>query len=208
MAVLTGPLMSLDASGTIGKAVTYSKWKGRHYARTRVIPNNPKSDMQTGVRAMMSYLSKHWAGLSAGNKLTWHTLAEARQITHFNAFVSECLTRWQVNQAPTEAYPAAEASVPLTVTTQTLTGAAGYATIEVTPSGATAIAGIIIYRSLAAITAPNWTQVIAVIEPDGANKVTYTDTPLEAGTYHYRTGIFNTDGILGTIKSDGTAAVT
>jgi len=41
MAKATGPLFSLEASGTIGKTVTYSRWKGRPYVRARVIPLNP-----------------------------------------------------------------------------------------------------------------------------------------------------------------------
>jgi len=208
MAVLTGPLMSLDASGTIGKTVTYSKWKGRHYARSRVVPKNPKSVMQTGVRAMMGWLSKRWTSISANNKLTWAALAASKEITKFNAFVGANLSRWQINQTPTDANPAAEASAGLTITTQTLTGAEGYATIEMTPSGATSIAGFIIFRDDAEIVSPNWANAIAVVSADGANKVTYTDTPLEAKTWHYRTAAFNVDGVIGTIKTDGTAVVT
>lgn len=43
--------MSLDASGTIAKTLTASKWKGRNYIRQRVIPLNPQSPAQQEVRA-------------------------------------------------------------------------------------------------------------------------------------------------------------
>lgn len=47
MAKVTGPLMSLDASGTVGKTAVFSKWKGQNYVRLRVTPmNRQTSDMQ------------------------------------------------------------------------------------------------------------------------------------------------------------------
>lgn len=208
MARVTGPLMSIDASGTLGKTLTFAKWKGRNYVRERVIPANPKSALQTGVRSMMSFLSQMWQGIAALDKATWDTLAETKAISAFNAYVSENLTRWQNFFSPTEAFPAAEASTPLTITTQTLTGAAGYATVELTPSGASDIWGLLIFRDTAEITAPSWANCIAVIEADGANPVTHVDSPLAAGTYHYRSAVINTDGVIGTVKTDDTAVVT
>lgn len=55
---LTGPQFSLSASGTIGKTVVYSKWKGRAYSRLRVIPKNPKSTAQKAVRSILGTLAK------------------------------------------------------------------------------------------------------------------------------------------------------
>ena len=50
MAKTTGPLFSLEASGTVGKTVTYSHWKGRPYVRRRVIPLNPFETDQVAAR--------------------------------------------------------------------------------------------------------------------------------------------------------------
>jgi hypothetical protein len=200
--------MSLDASGTLANTLTAAKWKGRNYMRQRVIPTNPKSAAQSGVRAMLKYLSKHWTTLAAGTKDDYDAGAEAKAISAFNEYCSQNLQRWQLFDAPTDAWPAAEAATPLTVTTQTLTGGAGFATIEITPSGATAIGALLIFRSTAEIVTPSWANCIAVLEPNGVNKVTYVDSPLEAGTYHYRTAVCCNDGIMGTVKADGTAVVT
>jgi hypothetical protein len=208
MALVTGPFMSLDASGTLAGTLTASHWKGRNYMRQRVIPLNPKSAKQLGVRAMLKFLGAHWAAMADGDKDDYDADAEAKSISPFNQYCSANLLRWQQNKAPTEAWPAPEAATPLTVTTQTLTGHEGYATVEITPSGATAIGGMMIFRDLAEITDPNWANCVAVIEADGANKVTYTDSPLEPETYHYRTAVFCDDGILGTVHADGTAVVT
>ena len=58
MAKVTGPLMSLDASGTVAKTTTFSKWKGRNYVRHRVIPRNPQSAGQVATRGYLGVLAK------------------------------------------------------------------------------------------------------------------------------------------------------
>lgn len=58
MAKVTGPLMSLDASGTVAKTATFSKWKGRNYVRQRVIPHNPQSPNQQLTRGFLGVLAK------------------------------------------------------------------------------------------------------------------------------------------------------
>jgi len=60
MARLTAPLLSLSASGTIAKTLTFANWKGIPYVRTRVIPANPKSDAQKEVRGIFSTLNLMW----------------------------------------------------------------------------------------------------------------------------------------------------
>lgn len=157
---------------------------------------------------MMGFLAAQYKLLTRTAFTGWSSSAIARQISEFNAMVSENLSRWQLFTGPSKVYPAAEASAPLTVTTQTTAGEAGYATIEVTPSGATSIWGIAIFRSTAEIVTPTWANCIAVVAADGTNAVTFTDAPLKAGTYHYRTAILNADGIIGTVKADSTAVVT
>ncbi len=58
MAKVTGPLMSLDASGTVANTAVFSKWKGRNYVRLRVIPQNPQSAGQQLTRGYLAVLSK------------------------------------------------------------------------------------------------------------------------------------------------------
>jgi hypothetical protein len=58
MAKVTGPLMSLDASGTVGKTATFSKWKGQNYVRLRVTPKNIQGDPQAEVRTKLGVIGK------------------------------------------------------------------------------------------------------------------------------------------------------
>jgi len=53
MAKVTGPLMSLSASGKIANTIVFAGWKGVQYARQYVIPANPQSEGQGDQRIMM-----------------------------------------------------------------------------------------------------------------------------------------------------------
>lgn len=206
MALVSGPAMSLDASGSLGGAIVFSKWKGRNYVRQLVKPLNPKSAKQTGVRAMLKFLTQRWPYI--GDTTSWDAPAEASQISAINAYTRENLNRWQLFQAPTQVYPATEASTGLTVSNHTYTGGAGFATLSLTPSGSTSIWGFAIFRDTDTITAPNWNNCIAIIPANGASAVSYTDAPLAADTYHYRAAVINVDGKMGTVLADDTAVVT
>lgn len=50
MAKVSGPLMSMDASGGFGGTLVFGKWKGRPTVRQLVIPANPQSAGQTVAR--------------------------------------------------------------------------------------------------------------------------------------------------------------
>ena len=64
MAKVTGPLMSMAASGSIGGTLTFATWVGRAYVRNLVIPSNPQTLIQMAVRNAFSALGKAnaWAG--------------------------------------------------------------------------------------------------------------------------------------------------
>lgn len=58
MAKVTGPLFSMSASGSIGKAITFSIWKGIAYVRELVIPLNKKTEDQGDNRLILGGLAK------------------------------------------------------------------------------------------------------------------------------------------------------
>jgi hypothetical protein len=208
MARVSGPMMSVDASGKFGGSMVFAKWKGRNYVRQLVTPGNPKSAKQSGVRAMMGFLANAWAALTAGIKDDYDAIATSRSISAFNAYVSENLARWQLSKPPAQAYPAGEATSGCAITSAPLTGHVGYATAVVTPAANSNIWGVIVYRDTAEITAPGWANAVQVIFRDDVTAFTVTDAPLDAGTYHYRFAAFNTDGVLGTVLADATVVVT
>lgn len=90
MARLTGPLLSLDASGSIWGTVVYSKWKGLNYARLSVTPYNPKSDYQTGIRNTISFGVLYFSKgdyVAAAQKTWWNTYAEGTNMSGINRFM-------------------------------------------------------------------------------------------------------------------------
>lgn len=62
MAKLKAPLLSLGASGAIGKTLVFFNWKGLDVVREYVIPSNPKTDAQLLQR---SYLKAAVAAIHA-----------------------------------------------------------------------------------------------------------------------------------------------
>ena len=94
MVKVYGPMMSLGASGTLAKAITFSSWKGRPYVRERVIPSNPKSGAQTGRRAMFKFLSQYWTNLTTAEQASWDTLGDDLIASPFNGYVSQDMQRW------------------------------------------------------------------------------------------------------------------
>ena len=58
MAKVTGPLYSMDAKGTIGKAMVHFGWKGTHVVRQWLIPKNLKSASQGNFRIIFGGLGQ------------------------------------------------------------------------------------------------------------------------------------------------------
>lgn len=88
MARVKGPLFSLEASGSIKKTTTYSKWKGRNYVRAHTIPFNPQTPTQVNVRKAFTLLVAYWQTQTAPQKLVWDEFAKQFQMSGFNQFVS------------------------------------------------------------------------------------------------------------------------
>jgi hypothetical protein len=71
VAKLKAPLLSLGASGAIGKTLVFFNWKGIDVAREYVIPANPKSTAQNTQRGyvMAAVAAIHAAEVDATNPL-------------------------------------------------------------------------------------------------------------------------------------------
>ncbi len=65
MARVSGPFMSVDASGTIYKTLTASIWKGRNYIRGYFIPTNANTAAQIVQRDLMATAVAAWQALTA-----------------------------------------------------------------------------------------------------------------------------------------------
>ena len=188
--------------------MVFASWKGRPYVRELVTPSNPKSGPQTGIRAMLKFLSQQWAGLSTANKATWQARADQTTISTFNAYVAYNMERWRRFLGPSKTDPATEASTALTVSAITATGAIRQATVNITPSGGTNIWGFAIFRSPTGSFTGVFSNCIAVAQANGASAIDYVDTPLSPGTYYYSAKVINVDGKFGAESTEASATVT
>lgn len=201
MVKVAGPAFSLDASGKLGGALVFSKWKGRNYIRSLVKPANPKSGGQVGMRAMFKFLSQEWDGLTDPEKATWQDRADTLIASTFNAFMSYNQRRWRDYTGPSQEDPAAEASTPATLATGVATPLERTMEIVITDGGTPPDWGYAIFRSLTAIFTLGWANCVAVVPWDVAGTTTWIDAPLDPDTYYYNSKGLNDDGIMG---ADGT----
>jgi hypothetical protein len=208
MAIVKGPAMSLDASGSIAGAVVFSKWKGRNYVRQLVTPANPKSGSQTGFRASMRFLSQIWSSLSAGDQATWESRAADLIVSEFNAFISYNQRRWRNFLTPSSVDPATELSAaPLAATGAAVAGVR-QATISLTDGGTPPDFGYVLFRSGTTGFTPAISNAIALVPWDSGGVTQYIDTPLDPGTYYYRSKGFNDDGKPGALDVEFSVVIT
>lgn len=204
MAKVTGPLLSMDASGTVGNAMVFSKWKGRSYVRSWVRPSNPKTPAQVANRAMMKYLSQLWHSLAALTRASWATLGAQLKASPFNAYVKENQKNWQQGLAPIQTPTDARAAAVNMPATITATAGNRQATVTVTAMNMDPGFGTIIVRNEGGPATFARSMVIAIV-PYTTDVAEFVDTNLEPGEYYYAAASFTTDGALSAIQTTGDA---
>lgn len=91
MAKVSGPLMSVTASGSIGGTVTLLRAMNRNIAKRKSKPSGPPSAAQLARRAAYAAAAATWSALSPAEKLGYKPQADQLQITPFNYFMRVAL---------------------------------------------------------------------------------------------------------------------
>lgn len=92
MARVSGPLFSLSASGTVGKAFTFGTWKGIPYVREWFKPQNPNTALQQNVRSAMSWCVASWQNvLTQQQKDAYEVGASGKGYSGFNLATSRAM---------------------------------------------------------------------------------------------------------------------
>ena len=112
MAKVTGPLLSLDASGSVANTMTFSRWKGINYVRQRVIPTYKRTDEQAAVRDIVMDASVAWktgatvgaTPINSAYKLAYATAASGSAMSGFNLFIKDCMAINLVDTAGVKSY--------------------------------------------------------------------------------------------------------
>ena len=207
MARVTGPLLSMDASGAVGGSIVFSKWKGRNYVRRFVVPHNPRSALQVAQRAVLRFLSTDWAGIPVLDQATWDSLAAATNISPFNAYLSNGLNRNSQLKGPARVYPADESGPIPTAPTLAVTGGVHNAGIVITQGVIPGGTAWFLYRKEGGPPAGLVSELIAVVGYSGVT-TPYSDSPLVPGTYHYKAKGLTETGAMGLLSADASDVVT
>ncbi len=209
MAGVKGPLFSLDASGSIGDALVYSKWKGRNYVRRHAIPSNPKSPGQVSVRAMLKFLTQYWDDLTEGEQADWEERAAATDISPFNAFISYNMLRWGRYATPSKEDPATASDDAGTILSPTATAGSRSVLLEVPISVLESNWGVIIHSALTTGFTPSRNTARQVIPAESVATFTWLDFPLTVGVeVFYRFQSFSEKGVTVVLVGEQSATPT
>lgn len=91
MTKLKLPLLSLDATGKLGKGITFSHRQGQTIAEKIAQPANPKTQAQLTQRAVFQACASSWHGLSPAQRATFESLGTAHHMTGYAYFLRICL---------------------------------------------------------------------------------------------------------------------
>ncbi len=196
MAGVKGPLFSLDASGSVGNAIVFAKWKGRNYVRRHAIPANPKSVGQVSMRVMLKFLTQYWANLSAAEASDWETRAAATDISPFNAFVGYNAQRWGRFAFPSKLDPATEAGTPGTIGTPTAVAGSRSILISLPIAVLNDNWGVVVHASTTSGFTPDRNTARQLVPAESVATFTWLDFPLAVGVeVFYRFERFTDEGI-------------
>jgi hypothetical protein len=101
MARVSGGLFAMSASGTVGKVLTYAKWRGQDYVRQWTMPKIGQGEDQITMRDLISQITKAWkAGgtvggvtLNSSYKLAYNDAAAGQMYSGFNLFVKDSVAK-------------------------------------------------------------------------------------------------------------------
>lgn len=116
MSKLTGPCLSLSASGKLANALVYSVWKGINYARQYVIPANPQTAAQTTQRGYLTSALALWHdvvnALSALDKASLNRGATVigKVMSGFNLYVRNYVLTRVAGATPIQLFDITEVS--------------------------------------------------------------------------------------------------
>lgn len=189
-----GPTISAEASGQLAKTLIFVKGMKARAVKKHATPRNPKSPAQVSVRAMIKFLSQDWQTLTTLQKATWNTPAFVDKIAPYHAYLRTNMIRWKTFRGPGKTYPVAPSGpTGATIYQDVFDGVAS--TVERVINGGGILPwGYIIFRSPVDWPAGTLDQVIAVVPRNPVLWTFHRDTPLEPGTYWYRTSNFTEAG--------------
>ncbi len=209
MAKVTGPLLSMSASGSVAGAMVFSSSKGRPYVRQLVVPRNPKTAGQLGVRANMAGLNKLWATMSDADKATWDAAAKAKNVSTWNAFVARNQSDFANGMGDQRQDPVEPSDPPAIAGTVTDSVEGNQVTISFLEPATGDCFGLFVYVSPTTGFTPASANCRALVVASGTplTELLATLPGLATGEYFYRVRGFDFAGEFGTVSAQGSFTI-
>lgn len=86
MSKVRGPLLSMRAAGQIGSSQVYASWRGVPYVRQYVVPANPRTTGQMGVRNPFRWLQDAYRSMPGALQAVYELYASGRPLTARNGW--------------------------------------------------------------------------------------------------------------------------
>ena len=93
MVRVTGPCLSLEASGSVGKAITFQKGLKSRSVRKCPVKKPTRSTDQNTVRVMFNGAVTHWHELLQSQQTLWKQYTDGDGNTSFQAFMHQWIIR-------------------------------------------------------------------------------------------------------------------
>lgn len=206
MPTVTGPLLSVSASGSIGKLITYRDTPRGPVALSYSKPTGNATRPQLGIRSMVAWLPQAIATLTPTQLATWANLPNPSDLPLNNLIFSHAMARWAASLAPSLIYPPLTGGYAAIASTRTATVSNGIATVTITPTSIpTPLRGVAIRLGTTLATPLKRDEVIAVYDMPAQNvALPHKIHDLPSGTYQVRWQPFAIDGR----KPNPTSAIT
>lgn len=184
----------MDASGSVGDALTFAKWKGRNYVRRWAVPSNPKSEGQVSIRAGMSLYTLLYVNTASTVIATFGARAASNKISAFNQYVKEGLRLWRTNTFLGQEGDKSDGFTAAGSWTATATAGTRSVELDWSTSPPATIDAIIILRDTGGAPSSSFAQAFKVVN---AVSTSFTDTDVTPGTaYYYRFLATKQDGTV------------
>ncbi|MFA5715989.1 MAG: hypothetical protein WC998_09625 [Candidatus Paceibacterota bacterium] len=195
MAIVTGPLHSIQASGQFGKTMIFERWKGRSYAKVYKVPTVRRTDSQRAVRAIMKWLTWAWTVANDEQKETWNQLALEANVSPIAAYLKYNFNLWWTGWYSTLAYPEERAEFYGVLLNYGASGGIGSIMLEGMWDMAAEGFGVVFYQGV-----PFQKRIVAIMQPGIHPSSNFQLVEhMEPGTYTISGQCFSIDGACGDV---------
>lgn len=195
MVKLKGPLMSLTASGSMGKLLTFNKGHMQTVLRTRPVPTGATAALQTATRAFIRFCSQLWSTIAPADQGSWPAADPDPDVSPYNKYIAWNAARLAREQNPSVRFPPGPPISAPTLVLFTQTCSVRQVTIRIQPAASYPIgAGVKILRREIAVPFYDNRFLVDVVPFQGAAAFDWIDTPLPVALWSYRLFTFRGDG--------------